>query len=48
MPEFYCIKFGLLSAVFLLSAVVIIFVTWLEIKAISPKSQAFNKRESHQ
>jgi hypothetical protein len=48
MPEFYCIKFGLLSAVFLLSAIVIIGVTWVEIKAISPNKQMLNKSESHQ
>jgi hypothetical protein len=48
MPELYCIKFGLLSAVFFLGAVFAIIVACLEIWAISPKQQELNKKVSHQ
>jgi len=48
MPEFYCIKFGLLSAVFFLGTLLVIIVSWLEIKANLPKRPMMNTRESHQ
>jgi hypothetical protein len=48
MPELYCIKYGLLSAVFFLGAILVIVVSWLEIKANLPKKQVLNKRVGQQ
>lgn len=48
MPEFYCVKFGLMSAIFFLGVIVFILVACVEIMANSPKKQILNKGESRQ